>query len=448
MNIINQKIEDNFDDYLNDLKSIVNIPSVYTEDDSPYPFGEPIDKALKSMLLIAKKLGFSTYYDPEGYYGYADYGSGSKTLGILGHLDVVPAGDITKWDTPAFETTIIGGKVYGRGVQDDKAPTLAAMYSVKALIDAGISINNKIRFIFGTDEERLWDCIKKYNEKEITPDFGFTPDSSFPLIYAEKGLLQVDLIADNKSGLEFKGGDAYNSVPSGMSIEDPHSYIFATELENLNFEHKLEGEVLSVIGKSVHAKDADKGINAITRLLMAMKNCGMSSQAIDFVTTYINEDALAQNIFGKCYDEMSGDLKFNIGKIELNKDEEKLFIDIRIPVTITKEFVMEKLESKASKFGFKIRENDFLRAIYTPLDSVLIKSLLEAYQEVTGDLISQPISSGGATYARAMDNCVAFGMAFPHSAKTEHQPNEFATLEDIKTAMIIYATAIIKLNQF
>lgn len=448
MNILNQKIETNFEEYLKDLKSLINIPSVYTEDDSPYPFGIHINEALKTMLSIAEKIGFTTYYDEEGYYGYADYGTGDETIGILGHLDVVPAGDLKEWKTNPFEVSIIDGKAYGRGVQDDKGPTLAAMYAVKAVIDSDIKLNKKIRFIFGTDEERLWECIRKYNEKEQTPDYGFTPDANFPLIYAEKGLLQVDLIATNESNLILKGGDAYNSVPSSITFEDEHAEAIADELIKLNFDFKQEENKLTVFGKSVHAKDSEKGINAIARLLIAMKQAGMNSNAIDFITKYINEDALAQNIFGKCFDEMSGNLKFNLGKIELNEKEEKLFIDMRIPVSVSKEFVLEKLEEAVSEFGFKIHENDYLRSIYTPLDSTLVKSLMAAYQEVTGDLESKPISSGGATYARAMDNCVAFGMGFPHSEETEHQPNEYAVLEDIKNAIKIYAVAIVKLNQF
>lgn len=448
MNILNQKIETNFEEYLNDLKALINIPSVYTEDSSPYPFGKSIDDALKTMLSIAEKIGFTTYYDEEGYYGYADYGTGTETIGILGHLDVVPAGDLKEWNTNPFEVSIIDGKAYGRGVQDDKGPTLAAMYAVKAVIDSDIKLNKKIRFIFGTDEERLWECIKKYNEKEQTPDYGFTPDANFPLIYAEKGLLQVDLITSNESGILLKGGDAYNSVPSSIMFDDEHTEAIAEELIDLGFDFKQEENKLTVFGKSVHAKDAEKGTNAIARLLIAMKQAGMNSKAIDFITKYINEDALAHNIFGKCFDEMSGNLKFNLGKIELNEKEEKLFIDMRIPVSVSKEFVLEKLESAVSEFGFRIHENDYLRSIYTPLDSKLVKSLMAAYQEVSGDLTSTPISSGGATYARAMDNCVAFGMAFPHSKETEHQPNEYAEIEDIKNAMKIYASAIVKLNEF
>ncbi|MGB5823953.1 MAG: Sapep family Mn(2+)-dependent dipeptidase [Proteocatella sp.] len=444
-NIVNEKIETNFNDFIEDLKKLISIPSVYSEDESTYPFGEDIDRALKEMLFIAKKLGFETFYDPEGYYGYAQYGQGEEMIGILGHLDVVPAGDPKKWNTPAFEPAIIDGSIFGRGVQDDKGPMLTAMYALKAVMDSGISVGKKVRFIYGTDEERLWKCIGQYNKKEQIPDYGFTPDANFPLIYAEKGLLQVDLKAANESGITLFGGEAYNSVPSGITYETQKSEAIARQLEDLGFEYKLSGDSITVSGKSVHAKDAEQGTNAICRLLMAMDAADLKSKCSTFITQNINEDALAKNIFGECTDEMSGALKFNIGKISMDENHEILNIDIRIPVSVEKEFVLEKLTSAAHNHGFELSENDYLRSIYTPLDSPIVKALMESYQEVTGDLDSLPISSGGATYARAMDNCVAFGPAFPYTKETEHQPNEFVKLEEVKLAMEVYSNAIIKL---
>lgn len=90
------------------------------------------------------------------------------------------------------------GKAYGRGVQDDKGPTLTAVYAVKALLDEGFTPNYRLRFIFGTDEENLWRGIKVYMEKEEKPDFGFTPDSIFPLIHAEKGVLEYSSMRRTK----------------------------------------------------------------------------------------------------------------------------------------------------------------------------------------------------------------------------------------------------------
>jgi acetylornithine deacetylase/succinyl-diaminopimelate desuccinylase-like protein len=120
---------------------------------------------------------------------------------------------------------------------------------------------------------------------------------------------------------------------------------------------------------------------------------------------------------------------------------------MRIPVTVSKDEIVETLKKKAAEYGFRYEEHDYLRSIYTPLESELIKTLMAAYQEVTHDYESQPQTSGGATYARAIDNCVAFGAVLPGKAKTEHQPNEYIVLDDMKIAMEIYMSAFEKLQE-
>lgn len=135
------------------IKRLVRIPSVLNEGEGDTPFGKDIQFALEDALTLCRELGFSTYIDPKGYYGYAEVGSGEESLAILCHLDVVPAGDLNNWDTPPFEAVLKDGFLYGRGTQDDKGPSMAALYAVKALMDAGVEFDKRIRFIFGTDEE-------------------------------------------------------------------------------------------------------------------------------------------------------------------------------------------------------------------------------------------------------------------------------------------------------
>lgn len=428
-----------FDQYIEDLKVLVEIPSVLDENDSKYAFGKDIQDALEAMVAIADKLGFETYIDPDGYYAYAQIGKGDM-FGVLGHLDVVPAGDLEKWDTNPFELVVKDGKIYGRGTQDDKGPTLAAMYALKLLIDEGYELNKQVRFIFGTDEESLWRGIAKYQEKEEMPTMGFSPDSTFPLVYAEKGLLQCKL-KSKPSGIIFSGGDAYNSVPSKVVYNLDSQDEFIAKLDKHGFEH----HGLEVIGTAVHAQKADEGINAITRTFIAMSDIYPDSQAIKFVCESFGEDANAKNIFGEVSDEFSGKLMFNLGKFDFNSECEELNIDIRIPVTVEKDEIVSKLIDVAKKYNLEYEEYDWLRSIYVPKDSELIVSLMSAYQEVTGDMESEPLSSGGATYARAMDNCVAFGAVLKGAKKTEHQPNEHVIIDDMKTAMKIYMHAFEKL---
>lgn len=440
-----EKLENNFSEFLNNLDRVVSIPSYYQEDSTKYPFGENIQKVLEEMIDICKELGFRTYIDSEGYYGYAEIGSGEKLVGVLGHLDVVPPGDLSKWENEPFKPVIKDGKYYGRGAQDDKGPTLAAIYALKTLLDCGFKLKYRVRFIFGTDEENLWRDMPKYVEKEEIPTVGFTPDSKFPLIYSEKGLLQCKLIAKNESGLVFKGGDAFNSVPSNIIV--PKNEELIKVLLELNYEFKDKDEVIEIVGKSVHAQVAETGINAINRYMHALTKLGKETKSGKFITENLIGYDFAEPIFELVKDEHSGELKFNVGKIEFTEENEILMIDMRIPVTYDKEKIVETLSRKAKEYGFEYIQHDYLKSIYVPLDSELITTLMSAYQEITGDMESQPVASGGATYARAMNNCVAFGCVLPGSPKTEHQPNEYIILDDIKKAMKIYMKAFEKFNK-
>jgi len=428
------------------LIELVRIPSVCDEGAGGYPFGESIDQALRTALEIASDLGFKTTYGDGGYYGFAEIGEGEEMLGILGHLDVVPPGNLVDWSYGPFDPVEKDGMLYGRGTQDDKGPTVAALFAVKALMDAGVKCNKRVRLIFGTDEETLWRCINRYKEKEEWPDLGFSPDSRFPLIYAEKGVLQLNLESKNESGIRFSGGSAFNAVPDLIFYGGVRQDELASKLDELGYTYKRSSIGIEVFGKAAHAMDTEEGINAIARLCIALQAVGIESKTIRFIADVIGEDPFATHIFGECADRPSGKLKFNVGKIDLGEGEQ-LSIDCRIPVTIPKEEVVSKLSTTASVYGLEYKEFDWLAPIYLPRDHFMIETLMKVYQQVSGETVSEPIASGGATYARAVNNCVAFGALLPGETITEHQPNERAVLANLYKAMEIYAHAIFALTR-
>jgi succinyl-diaminopimelate desuccinylase len=428
------------------LAQLVRLPSVNEDGEGGTAFGQAVDQALRTALKLAAGLGFRTEYGDGGYYGYAEIGAGEGMVGILGHLDVVPAGKQEEWDFGPFEPAEIDGMLYGRGTQDDKGPLCAALFAVKALADAGVEFHKRVRFIFGTDEETLWRCISRYKEKEELPDMGFSPDSKFPLIFAEKGLLQLHLEGSNEGGLRMAGGSAFNSVPDMMLYGGERQEELARELDRLGFAYTRRAEGIEVHGKAAHAMEAEIGINAIARLCLTLDAMGAESKAVRFISREIGEDASASRVFGACADAPSGELKFNVGKIDLG-DAEQISIDCRIPVTVPKEEVVSKLSAAAARYGLEYKEFDWLAPLYLPLDHFMIETLMRVYREVSGDTASQPIASGGATYARAMDNCVAFGPIFPGEVITEHQPNERAVIDNLYRAMEIYAQAVYELTR-
>ena len=428
------------------LKELVRIPSVCEEGGGGFPFGEAVDQALRRTLQIAGDIGFRTHYGVGGYYGYAEIGEGEQMVGVLGHLDVVPPGKLGDWQHGPFDPVELDGMLYGRGTQDDKGPICASLFAVKALINAGVKFNKRLRFIFGTDEETLWRCINRYKENEELPDMGFSPDSRFPLTYAEKGLLQLQLEGANQSGLRIAGGSAFNAVPDTMFYDGERQEDLADKLDRLGFEYEWNEDGIEIRGKAAHAMVPEEGINAIARLCIALDAMGVESKAIRFIAREIGEDPNATSVFGNCADEPSGKLKFNIGKIELG-GVEQISIDARIPVTISKEEVVSKLSAAAARYDLEYKEFDWLAPIYLPPDHFMIQTLMQVYRQVSGDMVSQPVASGGATYARAIDNCVAFGALIRDEPITEHQPNERVVLENLYQAMEIYAYAIYELTR-
>ena len=434
-------IDDLFPKYQEDLSALVAIDSVLDEEGQA-PFGQSVQKALETVVEIAGNLGFETMIDPEGYYGYAEIGEGEELFGVLGHVDVVPVGDLNNWDSDPFELTEKDGKLYGRGTTDDKGPLLASMYALKAILDEGYKLNQRVRFIFGADEESLWRCMDAYTAKEELPNMGFTPDSSFPLNYAEKGLIEFYLHTNEESSVRLEGGGPLNAVPEQARVDYDEEVEKA--LKELGYNYKREEDDLVVYGKAVHAMAADQGENAIVYAAQALHKAGKRNTMIDFIVEVL-ANPNGEGIYGVVEDEASGKLMLTVGNVEFTENSQKVGIDMRFPVSYSKEFIDEGLKEVGAKHQVQVEDYDYLPSVYLERDSELVKSLMKAYQKVTGDMESEPRLSGGATYARAMENIVAFGALLPGKEQTEHQPNENIVIEDMKVAIEVYIEAFINL---
>ncbi len=429
------------------IKELVRIPSFLVEGGAGYPFGRAVHEALQKAVDIAADLGFRTWYDGEGYYAWAEVGRGEEMVGVIGHMDVVPPGNPAHWTTPAFEPDERDGKLYGRGTQDDKGPMMVALFAVKALMDAGAPFNKRVRFIFGGDEENHWRGIDRYLANEEAPTMGFTPDAEFPLIFAEKHILQVTLSAPNQGAPVMDLGTAFNATPGEALYTGPQQDALVAKLEELGFEYEGMDAGVRVLGKAAHASLPEKGVNAVTRLAIALDAIGCQAKTIRFIAQTAGMDYHAEAIFGPLEDEVSGKLTFNVGKLTITEGEERLGLDMRIPVTAEKEQVVEPLKKAAARFGLTYEEHAWKASLYVPLDHPLVKTLLAVYREVTSDEDAKPLAIGGGTYARAMPNCVAFGPNFPGSPETAHQADEYVILKELYRAMAIYAAAIYKLSQ-
>ena len=183
------------DDMIDDVISLIKIPSVKGEAQVDAPYGPYPKKALKKAMEIAKREGLECHF-VGNHMAYSSVGNSDKYIGIFGHLDVVSADGEEEWTYPPFAGEIVANRIYGRGALDNKGPSMAAFYALLALKNLGYSFNHQVRMVFGSDEESGMNDLKYYLAKEKPPLMGFVPDNKFPAIFAERGRAEFEITGE------------------------------------------------------------------------------------------------------------------------------------------------------------------------------------------------------------------------------------------------------------
>lgn len=447
---------------LDELTALIQIESVLDETTASdeAPFGKGPKAALDFMLAKGEAEGF-TVKNVDNMAGHIEMGEGDDLLGILCHVDVVPAGDLSTWTYPPFEGRIVDGKLYARGAIDDKGPTMAAWLGMKLVKDAGVPLSKRVRMIIGTDEETDFRCVDRYFEKEEMPSIGFAPDADFPLINAEKGIAHVIFSSLENGGtkeqlISFKAGHRINMVPdyaeavvsADCNIDTDAFYLFLEKYKLSGKVVEQQGQfVVALKGKSAHAMEPEKGINAAVRLaqFLATQNIkGRGGKFIYFLADVFGDNPYGEKLAMDYEDEMSGKMTLNPGFVTFDEKTAQVEISMRYSVTYDFDAFITKGQQAAKAYGMALDVASDSKPHYVPEDDTLVATLLDIYRGVTGDM-SKPLSTGGGTYARVMKKGVAFGMLYPGEADVAHQADEFVVVENLVKAAAIYAEAIAKL---
>ena len=146
-------------------------------------------------------------------------------------------------------------------------------------------------------------------------------------------------------------------------------------------------------------------------------------------------------------DEISGDLVFNVGMIDVDKNTAKITVNVRYPVTCEGEDVYEMLLPVMTEYDMGIVKGKNQWPLHVSKDSRLVSDLVDVYRKHTGDSESEPLVIGGGTYARAMDNVVAFGARFQGQKELGHQKNECISVDEMMKLAQIYADAAYVLSR-
>ena len=328
-------------DMIETLQRWVRVSSVRGTAADGAPFGADVRKVLDTALADVRRLGMEPR-DIDGYCMDAEIGDGEETVAVLAHLDVVPEGD--GWHDEPYGATIRDGRMIGRGTSDDKGPAVAALFAMKAILDAGIPLTQKCRLILGCDEECGMQDLAYYEKKIGLPAKGFSPDASFPLINTEKGITAMELAAPMEDArlLEISSGLRCNVVPGKATaliagdMRAEAAEAFEPLSDECEIETSLEGGNTRVLvtGVPAHASIPEKGKNAAKMLLSTLDRLGIGGAPVSLLVEASAEGDRGVNLGIAGEDAVSGPLTINLGLLSLSDGKLSVTYDCRFPVRL------------------------------------------------------------------------------------------------------------------
>jgi succinyl-diaminopimelate desuccinylase len=443
---------------IEDVIGLVNIRSVQEAPAANQPFGPGPAAAIDRGLELGKKYGLETEND--GYYALSFIlkGDTEKELGIISHVDVVPEGN--GWNYEPFNAKVEDGYIVGRGSGDDKGPSIAALYALRALKELGVELNHSARVIWGANEESGMEDVKHYLKTHLNlPDFTIVADGGASVNIGEKGGLSGNLVFDlgtDSEILDFSGGIARNAVPDYAFV------LLKAELAEV--KTALAGQDVEVSGTdgavkvqargiASHAARPEGSVNAIRKLAGIISDAkllsGKASEAVKCIAEVFADYygagldiASEDDISGKTT-HIGGLIRFEGGRLIQN-------FDSRVAIRTDAATLVPRLEALAKKRGFTLENLHFGPSRYDEPDSLPVKVLMETGKLFLGDRLYPPVTSGGGTHAKYFPRSIPFG-ANVRAKEGEKKPfggahtaNEAVAIEDLLTAVQIYAVNLIR----
>lgn len=434
---------------LHNYRKLLQIPSLEAEAEPGAPFGAENRRALDFMLGLAEQAGMTTK-DIEGYCGWAEFGSGERMVMSLGHVDVVPVGP--GWKHEPFGAEIDEGYVYARGAVDDKGPTIASFYAMRAIQECCPDIGARLRSVFGCNEESGFKCVHRYMETEEPPTFGVAPDSGWPCIHGEKGIanfiIHRPLVTGDLALVSIEGGQRPNIVIDSCRAvakvaPGAHAHVESKVRENWdrNVSATWHGDELHVeaVGKAAHGAWPMGGDNAATRVFRYLRDIAPLSEQRSYeeLMEIGHIGGAGLGIAGS--DEPSRDLTANLGIVQTVEGKIVLTINVRYPVTWSGATLKVKCEETLAKLkgGLSLASFSDSAPLYFPIDHPLVQTICEVYRAETGDM-KEPDTMGGGTYARAVPNTVSIGTGWDGDGDA-HETDERCAIESLYKMSRIYA---------
>ncbi len=309
----------------------------------------------------------------------------TATLWVIAHMDVVPAGDTSLWDTPPFELHRDGDLIFGRGVEDNHQGLVSGVLAAKGLMDLNLVPDINFGLILVADEE----TGSRYGLSALVKDHEnlFAPDDLF-------------LIPDS-------------GVPTSDMIE-------IAEKSQLWVK-------VTVTGKQCHASTPGEGINSLR-----------GAAAMILATEELHEKFPARDpLFSPPVSTFSPTRKeANVDNINTLPGKDIFYIDARILPQYSIDTVLTELEQISQRVGaeYKVKISCEIvqgkdAAPSTPPDSPIVHALSSAIKKVYHvDATVQGI--GGGTVAAVLRRKGYAAVVWSTLLNYAHQPNERASLSN------------------
>ena len=454
--------------FVEELGNLVSYNSISEyEEGVLLPFGGACADALNCALKYAADKGLETE-NHEYYIGSVilkGNGGSQNEIGMIGHLDVVPDGE--GWKYEPYKMTVEGDLLVGRGVSDDKGPTLAGIYAMYYLVENGYTLNHDIRCLLGCNEEAGMQDVKYYNSHFTPPAFVFSPDCNFPVCNSEKGMMIWDMTAEiAESNLrDFHSGIAHNVVPNKatavleeITLQQAKKALYAigSDVEARPWGGYGNMVEFEAIGIGAHAAMPENSLNAAWKLADALLKSGLAddkaSRTLRFIYDHFS-DFYGQPFGIDCEDEASGKLTHIGGMTWVEDGKLTQNMNIRYPMSADTKVLSESIEAECGKYGFSAKMTVMNEGLFIPADAPEIECLQKVCRETIG-IEAPPYSMGGGTYSRKFPRAVGFGPFMPGGESPfgperggAHQPDECQSLDMLLKAAAVYAVALISLDE-
>ncbi|MBE6787867.1 MAG: M20 family metallopeptidase [Ruminococcaceae bacterium] len=465
LNQIDNYIKENKTAILDDLMSLVRIPSVKGEALPGAPFGEGNKQMIHQTAALFERNGFKSEIEKDGYYTLSYLENSGKTIGIFSHGDVVPADG--EWLVcPPFEPIIKGDYMFGRGCNDDKSGVIGALYAAKMIKELNLPFKSQLVMYTGTNEEAGMDDILKFVENEQMPDLSLVPDADFPFYYGERSILRFFVTSEKsfEAIKDFNGGNAENIVLGEVNAKIQYSPALFNDIQKICNENNTitahnDGDTIFVCAKgiSAHTGAVDKGINAAKLLADALLTCQNLPQNDKDILIDVSKficDGHGKGFGINHIDKNFGSLICSNGIARTENGKMKLSFDIRAGLELEIEDIKRNVFSACSN-TWKAEFSRCSKGYVMDINSSIAKSITETYEFVSGIKGKQPHLISGGTYARELKNAYPIGtinheieepIDLPKGHGNYHGPDEKLSITGFLDAIKIFTCILLEID--